>query len=162
MLQDNRAEEEILAVVEASPTRRWMGIGVLGMLGALVLYVAFATPPELQWQVFLVVVGVAALWAAHRMHQATTHRLELTMTELRSSAGVRLALVEDIEAMDRGVFAFKPSNGFLLRTKTAGGRTWQPGLWWRMGRRIGIGGVAPGSQTKFMSETLSALMAHRG
>jgi len=30
-----------------------------------------------------------------------------------------------------------------------------------MGRRIGIGGMTPGSQTKFMSEVLAAMMATR-
>ncbi|MEY8841953.1 hypothetical protein AB9K41_23235, partial [Cribrihabitans sp. XS_ASV171] len=132
-------QEEILATVEASAPRRWMGVGMLAAMGILVIYVAFATPPALEWQIFLLVVGGLSLWLAQRMMQATAHRIELTETELRSSTGEIIARIEDVETMDRGVFAFKPSNGFLLRTRTPAPRRWYPGLWWRLGRRIGVG-----------------------
>jgi len=89
--------QEVLAVVEASGARRWMGVVMLGGLGGLVIYVAFATPPEPLWQVFLVVVGLLALWMAERMRRATEHRIELTQTELRTSDGQIIALVADIQ-----------------------------------------------------------------
>jgi hypothetical protein len=138
-----------------------MGVIMLAGVGALVLYVAMSTPPSLAWQVFLVLVGVAALWMAERMRRATEQKLELTETELRCSDGQLVARIEDIENIERGAFAFKPSNGFLITLKTPGARVWQPGLWWRLGRRIGVGGVTPGSQTKFMSEIIAAQLAER-
>ncbi|WP_425044003.1 hypothetical protein [Primorskyibacter sp. S87] len=160
-MQDG-TENEILATVEASVPRRWFAMAMLVGLGATSLYVSFSTPPALGWQLFLIAVGVISLWAAMRLWQATSLRIELTDTELRCSDGTMIAEVADIVAMDRGFFAFKPSNGFLIKTGSAcGARTWRPGLWWRMGRRIGIGGVTPGSQTKFMSETIAAMMAKR-
>ncbi|UWQ82472.1 hypothetical protein [Leisingera caerulea] len=152
----------ILATIEASAARRVMGTAMLGLTGALLVYVAFSAPPSPAWLVFLLVVGAAALWLAVRMWQSTTHRIELTAEELRCSDGQLIARVDDIEAIDRGFFAFKPSNGFLIRTGTPGGRTWMPGLWWRSGRRIGIGGVTPGSQGKAMSEILAAMLVQRG
>ncbi|KUJ80563.1 hypothetical protein AVO45_05825 [Ruegeria marisrubri] len=154
-------QDEVLAVVEASAPRRWMGVGMLVVVGALLIYVALATPPAPGWQLFLIVTGGLALWLAQRLYQATLHRIELTERELRCSSGVVIARVEDVEAMDRGVFAFKPSNGFLVRTREPGERAWAPGLWWRVGRRVGIGGVVAASQTKFMSEVLAALIAQR-
>lgn len=153
---------EILATIEASAARRVMGTAMLALTGALLVYVAFYAPPSPAWLVFLLAVGAAALWLAVRMWQATVHRIELTAEELRCSDGQVIAKVEDIEAIDRGFFAFKPSNGFLIRTGTPGGRTWMPGLWWRSGRRIGIGGVTPGSQGKAMSEILAAMLVQRG
>jgi len=152
---------EIVAVVQASPARRWIGVIMLAGLGGLVIYVALASPPTLQWQLFLIVTGVLALWMADRMRRATEHRIELTETELRSSEGLVIATIDDIESIDRGFFAFKPSNGFLIKTRTSGVRMWRPGLWWRMGRRIGVGGVTPGGQTKAMSEILAAMLAQR-
>lgn len=152
---------EILAVVEVSAGRRWMGVIMLAGLGGLLIYVALVAPPELEWQIFLVAIGGLALWMAERMRRATEHRIELTETELRSSDGQVIALVDDIENVDRGVFAFKPSNGCLIRTRSRGSRVWQPGLWWRMGRRIGVGGVTAAGQTKAMTEILSALLAQR-
>mgnify|MGYP000182353287 CR=1 FL=1 len=153
--------DEIVASVRASEARRYMGVGMLFAVGTLVIYVALATPPSAAWLVFLLVVGLGSLWLAVRMWQATQFQIELTEDELRCSDGNVIARVDDIENIDRGFFAFKPSNGFLIKTKTPASRIWQPGLWWRFGRRIGIGGVTPGSQSKAMSEILAAMIAMR-
>ncbi|PCH74416.1 MAG: hypothetical protein COC12_03680 [Rhodobacteraceae bacterium] len=154
-------QDNVLTVVEASSVRRWMGVIMLGGLGGLVIYVALVAPPKLGWQVFLIIVGALSLWMAEKMRRATEYRIELTETELRSSDGQILALVSEIQSVDRGVFAFKPSNGFIVRTNAPQSRVWRPGLWWRMGRRIGVGGVTSAGQTKAMSEVLSALLAQR-
>ncbi|APE44106.1 hypothetical protein BOO69_12335 [Sulfitobacter alexandrii] len=154
-------ENEVLATVQASAGRRILGIGCLLVLGVLLIYLAFATPPSLPWQAFLILVGAGALWCADAMRRATASRVELTPLVLRDADGTVIAQVDGISGIDRGFFAFKPSNGFLLKLDTPGGRAWRPGLWWRVGRRIGIGGMTPGSQTKFMSEVLSALLAQR-
>ncbi len=157
---DNEAEE-VLAVVKASAGRRLLGLVALAGLGILLIYVAFASPPSLMFRVFLILVGVGALWMADAMRKATASRVELTETGLRDADGTVIALLEDIQGLDRGFFAFKPSNGFLLKIRSRSGNHWRPGLWWRLGRRIGIGGMTPASQTKVMSELLSVLMAKR-
>lgn len=154
--------DEILAEVRASPLRRWMGIGMLAMVGGIVIYVAFASPPAIGWQAFLLAVGAGALWMAERMRQATECAILLTEEEIVDSSGLVLARIDDIQAIDRGLFAFKPSNGFLLKLRDPSPGVWRPGLWWRTGRRVGIGGVTPASQTKVMSEMLSAMLAQRG
>ncbi|MDE4134628.1 hypothetical protein PXK00_16035 [Phaeobacter sp. QD34_3] len=153
--------EEVVTTIEASGPRRVMGVGMLAAVGVILLYVAFSSPPSAAWLVFLLAVGLGALWLAARMWQATAYRIELTEEVLRCSDGTEIARIADIEAIDRGFFAFKPSNGFLMRRKTPGPRAWFPGLWWRMGRRIGVGGVTPGSQSKAMSEILAAMIARR-
>jgi hypothetical protein len=157
----DRMDEDVLATVRASAPRRWIGIGMLAVIGVLVIYVAVVTPPAPHWRLFLVAVGVLALWMADRMRRATEFAIELTPTELRDSSGQRIALIADIDSMDRGFFAFKPSHGFLVKTRSPGLRIWRPGMWWRIGRRIGVGGVTPGSQTKAMSEILAAMLAMR-
>lgn len=153
--------DEVVATIEASAPRRVMGVGMLAAVGVILIYVAFSAPPSMAWLVFLLVVGLASLWLAMRMWQATAYRIELTEEVLRCSDGTEIARIEDIEAIDRGFFAFKPSNGFLMRRKTPGPRAWFPGLWWRMGRQIGVGGVTPGSQSKATSEILAAMIARR-
>ncbi|KIN63972.1 hypothetical protein Z946_2855 [Sulfitobacter noctilucicola] len=154
-------EDEVLATAKASNGRRFLGLVSLALLGVLVIYISFVRPPSMGWQIFLLCIGVGSLWLADKMRRATASCIELTRTEIRDGDGTLIARVEDVEGMDRGVFAFKPSNGFLLRTSTSAPRAWRPGLWWRIGRRIGIGGMTPGSQTKFMSEVLAAMMALR-
>ena len=109
----------------------------------------------------MVVVAAGAFWCADAMRRGTASAVELTDNELRDADGTLIAAIADIESIDRGFFAFKPSNGFLIKTKTSNLRVWRPGLWWRVGRRIGIGGMTPGHQTKFMSEILAAMMAER-
>jgi len=153
--------DEVLATVQASTARRIMGMGCLGVLGLLLIYMAFAQPPALQWQVFLVVSGAVALWATDAMRRATASRIELTPEVLRDADGTLIARIEDIESIDRGAFSFKPSNGFLLKLRAPAPRGWRPGLWWRMGRRVGIGGMTPGTEGKFMSEALGTLLAER-
>ena len=85
----------------------------------------------------------------------------MTKTELRTSDGLLIAKVSDIRSLDRGVFAFKPSNGFMLRLNVKTPRRWRPGVWWSLGDRIGVGGVTSAHQTKAMAEILSAMIAQR-
>lgn len=153
--------DEVIGIVSASMGRRVLGIFSLALLGVLLIYVCFTQPPAAFGQFFLLLTGTGSLWVAEKMRRATSHAIEMTGTELRDSSGVVICTIQDIDSIDRGFFAFKPSNGFLLKTKTPGPRTWRPGLWWRVGRRIGIGGMTPGHQTKFMSEILAATVAQR-
>ena len=155
-------DDEVLARISASPGRRVLGVLSMGGLGVILVYVAMVRPPaHFGWQAFLILAGVAALYLANRMRLATAEVLELTRDELRSTDGTVIAQVEEIEHLDRGFFAFKPSNGFLMRLSVKKKARWEPGLWWCLGRRVGIGGVTPGSHSKAMAEILAALMHQR-
>lgn len=151
-------QQDILATIKPSAARRWLGVGMLSIVGVLVLFVALTQPPEPLWLVFLLAVVGGTFWLAYRMWHATNDWIELTSSELRTGAGYLIAKVEDIEAVDRGVFAFKPSNGFLLKTGVGGKNSWAPGLWWRVGRRVGVGGMTAAAETKFMADVLSSLL----
>lgn len=154
--------EHILATIDPTGPRRFVGVGVLLALGGLLLYLAFAQPPaELGWQAVLVLLGVFALWLTHRLQLATTRKLFLTEDALIDSEGRILARIDQVEAVDRGMFAMKPSNGFMLKLKHPAPRAWQPGLWWRMGRRLAVGGVTSGSQTRPMADIIAAMIAER-
>jgi hypothetical protein len=155
--------DDVLARVHTSPLRRWLGVMLLLVLGAMLVWFALAQPPAgLLWQVVLLAAGMAALVLGVWMRAATAASLELTRDVLRDSEGTVLARIDEIAGVDRGAFAFKPSNGFLLRLNTQKPRRWMPGLWWRWGRRVGIGGVTPGYQTKHMADEIQALLAERG
>lgn len=153
--------EKILATIKASQGRRFLGIGSLWVLSLMVIYVAIVQPPEFGWQVFLIALGGVSIWIAEQMRKSTAVTLELTRVELRDSAGAVLARVDDITGLDRGMFAFKPSNGFLLRLRTSQPRAWRPGLWWCLGARVGVGGMTPAHQAKFMAEVIAALLVER-
>ncbi len=154
-------EDEVLAVVSVSQIRRWIGVGILAFVGIMAIYIAVSTSPEFIAQLFLIVVGILALWMADKMRRATGLWIELTSTEIRDSSGQLIIKVDDIVSVDSGFLAFKPSNGFLVRSKISQPRVWQTGLWWRVGKSIGIGGVTPGSQAKAMSQIILMMLATR-
>ncbi len=147
--------DEILAVVRASPMRRGLGLAVLWCLGALLLWLVVTRPPaNAGFQLLLIAVGLGALWVGEMLRRATTQAVELTQEGLRTSDGEVIAPWDQIASVDRGAFAFKPSNGFILRLASRAPLRWQPGLWWRWGRRVGVGGVTPGPQTKAMADII--------
>jgi hypothetical protein len=151
-------ENGIYAVVQASPARRIVAYGVQFGLGALVIYTTLVQPPAVHWMIFMLVFGVLMLWQAERLRRATHLIVELTDTELRDSSGTVLARIDEIRSVERGVFAFKPSNGFTLVLNNKKPRAWLPGLWWRFGRRVGVGGVTNAGQSKFMAERISMMI----
>ncbi len=153
---------ESYAVLNASTPRRMMGTGVLLALGFLLLYLAAARPPaEFIWTFVLLGVGVGSLVMGYFMWQGTAYTIELSDKGLVQSDGSVIAAMEDIAACDRGMFAFKPSNGFLVRLKEPAPAGWSPGMWWRVGKRLGVGGVTQPAHAKMMADTLSALLAQR-
>ena len=149
-------------VLSVSPVRRALGTGLLVVLGVLVLWVAFDQPPEAPgWRLFLVAFGAGAIWLAVRLWNATAVGLRLTEEALVDTAGRLLAQVDDIERIDSGVFAVKPSNGFTLRLRKPAARAWAPGLWWRIGRRVGVGGVTNRDEARLMADMLAAMLSNR-
>ena len=131
-------------------------------LGALVLYIAAANPPaQPLWQLFLVGLGAAVLILAEAMRRASGRALHLTRAGLFDSEGREVARLGQIAEVERGTFAIKPSNGFTVKLTSPAPRAWAPGVWWRLGRRVGVGGVTSPVQAKAMAEILTALLAER-
>jgi hypothetical protein len=154
------SNDPVIATLSASPPRRWTGTVMLTFLGGLMVYLALSVPFSVS-QIGLFLCGLIALFAATRMHTSTAQEIELTQTELRIKGGIVLAQVANIARVERGAFAFKPSNGFLVSLKEAGPRGWALGLYWRFGKRLGVGGVTGAPQTKGMAEALAILIAAR-
>ena len=156
------AQEKVLAVLAPSPARRWFAIATVLTLGATLLSLGTAAPTAGPgWKIFLLALGAGSLALAETLRRSTSVSLVLTESELRDSAGRQLCRVADIAGVDRGAFAFKPSNGFLVRLVVPGEWVWRPGLWWRLGKRVGVGGATSGVQGKFMADSISALILAR-
>jgi hypothetical protein len=157
--QDETTGDRVLMRLVPSMGRRVFAVGVLYVLGALMIWIALSRPPGMGWAMVLVAFGAAALWAGEILRRATGLVLVLTEAGLRDSSGRWLARWDEIAQVERGTFALKPSNGFLLMLKAPTGRAWVPGLWWRVGRRVGVGGVTPMRSTKFMGEQMALRLA---
>lgn len=154
-------EDGVYAHVSASPPRRLFACGVLFGLGALLLYLPLEVPLTFWGTVTMLAFGFGVLVLAEQQRRATLLTLSLTETELWDSSGRLLAKMDEIVLVDRGTFAFKPSNGFTLVLNTKKPRAWVPGLWWRVGRRVGVGGVTSSGQAKFMAEQIALRLSDR-
>lgn len=154
--------ETILAELRPSAPRRVIGVAMLGGLGVILLWFGLRYPTDpILWSVFLVVFGGLSIWLAWRMWEASERGLVLTSEELRDTSGRRLVALADVRAIDRGVFAVKPAGGFTIVTAKAESRAWEPGLWWRLGRRLGIGGVTHRHEGRYMAEVLVEIIEAR-
>lgn len=155
-------QQRELGRIWASMPRRFIAATALLWLGGLLLYIAMATPPAaVFWQVFLIVVGLGCLFLLQVMWRATTVVLVLTEEALIEEGGEVIARIDDIVRVDRGMLAMKPSNGFSLVLRDKGPRRWRPGLWWRWGRKVAIGGVTSGAQTRPIADILAVKIAER-
>lgn len=153
---------QTLATLRPSQPRRLMGVGTLSLLGLLLVNVGLATmSAQPLWLVALAAMGALSLLAAWRLYSATATVLTLTEEALHDQEGRVLARIDDVVSVDRGMFALRPSNGFVLSLSRSQPRAFAPGLWWRLGRRVGVGGVVSGAQSRAMADIISALIAER-
>lgn len=152
---------ELLARLHMKGARRAIAVAATGALGALLLWLAVIAGAGLAGRLVLAGFGGLALWAAVAVHRATRKDLLLTREGIFDETGRMLAAMENIEAVERGVFAFKPSSGFAVTLKEKTPSGWAPGVWWRVGRRLGVGGAVPGPEAKAMAEILELALADR-
>lgn len=153
---------EPIHVLHPSAPRRVLAFAMQAALGLLLLWIAVVHPPrDVLWTLFLVGLGVVLLVVARVGWVGSREPIVLDAGGLRSGDGRPIAPLADIASVDRALFSFKPSNGFLVKLHAPAARAWAPGMWWRVGRRVGIGGVTGGAQTKLLADALSTLVAER-
>lgn len=148
----------VICRMAPSPARRLFALFVLYALAGIVLWLTLTLATGLVWQLPLLAFAGGTLWIAEKMRRATRLWLDVTEMEVRDASGAVLARIDEIENVERGLFAFKPANGFLLVLKERQPRHWAPGLWWRSGRRVGVGGVTSRSEARMMAEQIALLV----
>ena len=154
--------DEVLVSVKAEPARRLFGAGALFLLCVIVLwhgYKNYSLTDEGLVQIFL---GLAGMFAALRFWRGSDNGLELTPTELRETRGRQIVRITDIVAVQREAFGIiKPTNGFVIVTREKLPAAISPGIWWRLGRRIGVGGLTGGGEGRAMVELLQEMLKRR-
>ena len=144
-----------------SRPRLVLGAGILLVLAVVVVGLAVQGVYTLPGRVTLLAIALGAGLLARRVWRAGQVSLVLEDDTLREDGpgGRVLARVGDIRAVERGAFAFKPSNGFLLKLHEPGPAVWVPGVWWRSRRHVGVGGLLPAHQTRLVSEAIAMQLA---
>lgn len=152
-------QDDVIFAIKAPAWRRAFATAVAVGLGGYLIYLGLNGGVDVVFlQILFVIGGVAVVMIGSRMWRVTETSIELTQAGLTDSNGRVLCLFDDIEKVDRAVFAVKPSNGLLLRLKTAQPTAWVPGLWWRHGQRLGIGGIVAARDTKAMADAITMQM----
>jgi len=133
--------------VEISAFRYWFAVSAM-MLLVIVLTNQVLNPENVgSLRVFLAVFALLIAAALLAFFRRGRDCLVLTDDGIVTGANTMLCRIEDIEKVDGGAFAFKPSKGFLIHLKEPAPSGWHPGLWWRYGRKLGIGGLTSSKQT---------------
>ncbi|MGB0411441.1 MAG: hypothetical protein ACPGFA_07630 [Pikeienuella sp.] len=91
--------------------------------------------------------------------RARSNVLRFDGETVSDDTGVVLCRIEDIEKLERGFAPLKPSSGFVIRTFHAQPAAWSPGLWWRFGRRIGVGGATSARAGRNMANAIELVRA---
>ena len=156
-LRDDRSKP----ICEISPSgpRRIFGIAMLAALGAMFIWVGFLTfKSNFVTAAVLGILGIASFWCASVVASATSASIRLIQKGLVTSDKIIVAELDNIKAVERGLFALKPSSGFVILLKKPMPLVWKPGLWWRFGRRIGIGGATTAAEGKIMAEAIQSML----
>ncbi len=154
--------DDIIASMAVSPARRLFAVGILWALAVMLVWMALLQPPSPLWQGLLVLCAAGAGFGGEALRRATRLSIILTEEGLMDSTGRPIAPLGAIRSVERGTFAFKPSNGFLLvLDRRIAPRVWAPGLWWRTGRRVGVGGTTSSHAARAMAEEIARRIAAR-
>lgn len=154
-------DRQVLAEARTSTLRRLVAAALLAAVGLVLARAGLNLTVATVSGIVTLAAALAALWLALQLALAADQGVVLTGGGLDDTAGGSIVALEDIEIIDRGLLSARPSNGFVLRTRTRQAPAWRPGVWWRMGRRVGIGGILPKAQTKRMADRLALVLAER-
>lgn len=153
---------DVIVKIQPSVVRRIFAAIILCISGFVMINFAFSpTAQSILLKLTLICLGLVFLWQALVNFRATDAALFLKREGLFDEHGTLICSLSNIALVERSWFSFKPSNGFLLRLHEPQSRKWVPGFYWRMGRRLGVGGSISPAQTKEMSDKLVLLMQEK-
>lgn len=155
-------EQGVIARLPCSPIRRIMGAVFLALPGIILIWLAVTrSESTVLVTAFSALVGFAMVWGSWRVWTATQNGLVLTEDGLFDDTGRSICPLAEIERVESGILAIKPSGGFVLHLFNPAPPGWVPGLWWRRGRRLGVGGSVNARMAKAMSEAIAMLVLRR-
>ena len=134
---------------------RWIMLIAIAVLFVMTLTAAinmFATAmfPALILALFAAVIG----WFGQALLFTRARAVIFEEGRLYDDSGAEICHVDDVSELEKGLHLFKPSSGFVLKLKTKQPAAWSPGLWWRIGHRVGVGGATPGRRAKAMADAI--------
>ena len=141
--------------VRRPETLRWiMIVAIVGLLimtlSAAVDLMSRAAFPALILALFAAAIG----WFGQALLFTKARAVIFEGDRLFDDSGAEICHLDDVVELEKGLHLFKPSSGFVLKLKTRQQAAWSPGLWWRVGHRVGVGGATPGRRAKAMADAI--------
>ncbi|MCY4445271.1 MAG: hypothetical protein OXC02_02250 [Rhodobacteraceae bacterium] len=103
-------------------------------------------------------LALVTFFVCFKFYTTTGQSVLLFHNRVISSSGELLFEVQNIKSIDNGLFAFKPSNGALVHLHSSMPAIVRFGLWWRIGKRVGIGGCTSRAEVNVMVDLIRAKM----
>ena len=137
--------------------RRWFGVFSLGLPALIIgaLLVQGAITSLISTVILLVVAGVFG-WSAYRMATVPAKGIVFDGKSLETEDGLVLAKMDEIVDVQTSIFAMKPTNGFTLILNSTSKMPTRPGIFWRQGRHMGVGGLLRASEAKSIGKAIQA------
>ncbi len=144
--------------IQPSASRRIFSVLILSLSAGVMIYFAITDPEQsIVLKLILLFLAGIFLWQVQASLRFPNAALILKRDGLYDDQGELICRLSNIALVDRGWFSIKPSNGFLLRLHEKTSIKWLPGVYWRIGKRMGVGGAISPAQTKEFSDKLLLL-----
>ena len=118
-----------ICTISPSGARRAFGIAMLAALGAMFIWIGFVSvKTNIAAAATFGVLGIASFWCASVVFSATSASILLLRKGLVTSDDIIVAELDNIKAVERGLFALKPSSGFVILLKKPMPLVWKPGF----------------------------------
>ncbi len=144
--------------IQPSASRRFFSIFILCLSAGVMIYFAITDPAQsIVLKLILLSLAGIFLWQVQANLRFPNAALLLKRDGLYDDQCEIICSLSNIALVDRGWFSIKPSNGFLLRLHEKASIKWLPGVYWRIGKRMGVGGAINPTQTKEFSDKLLLL-----
>lgn len=138
---------------------RWLVVAAVVVMLAISFSIGVRSVASPIAAVINLIAALAVGWFGWSMATAKASKVVFDGERLTDNAGVELCTIDEIENVERGFAMFKPSAGFAILLREEKPRGWSPGLWWRNGRRIGVGGATPGRAARNMADAITMSLA---
>ena len=155
-------EDKVIFEVHPAPARRGLALVFMIVLAFMLIYTAITLETGFLYRVLLLVLGVVTMMGARSMARGTRGTVQLKKSGLYLSDGTVLADIDNVEKVERGLFAFKPSNGFAVKLKSKQPGAFVPGMFWRIGKTVGVGGVLNAGASKAMADMMAGELTPYG
>ncbi len=139
---------------------RWIMLAAIVALFAMTLMAAIDLMARSTFPAVILALFAAAIgWFGQALFFTKARAVIFEEGRLYDDSGIEICHVDDVSELEKGLHLFKPSSGFVLKLKSKQTLAWSPGLWWRIGHRVGVGGATPGRRAKAMAD---AIMMYQG